>query len=633
MKADSLGLVADIIKPSENFLQIPIYQRNYNWNDTQCTRLLDDIAEIIGSNQEIFLGFIVLAKISDNEFIIIDGQQRIRTIKILLTALQDSAKIIINNSLENENITLEQNYKICLDRINKWLESGIDRDKIFQALNQIRVIKIELDEGENQQQIFESLNSTGLSLSQVDLIRNFLLMHESSDNQEKISNIWQNIARSLETQENLNIFFGHCITFITSSEVKISGENLYSRFVKVFESKNLSRLDFIIELEHLSGIYSAFINSDSCSKYPIEVKKFLDNLRTLKQINAYPFLLHVLEDYQENIIDSGTLAKVLRLIFCYVLRCVICKLPEKKLFNLYMRAFKSENKSNYYESIYKSLVIPDDIDFMSSLISNNLYSDTNLCKFLLIEIENGDSNEILSTENLTIEHIMPQSLTQEWQNIISPEEHKLLLHTLGNLTLTGYNAELANKNFPDKKIIFSRSKTVILNSDIINRDTWTAKEIISRGRRLAKILVKRFTPDTISEPVKPVNAPEKLMKVSLNNAAGKVSEKNLDSFIFDDNTYKQNDYKLMLLDVVKLLDKENPAILNKIARQGYSFTEDGRIYISSDIKLLKNHKQVREGIYLDMGLNAKSVMKFIDSLFTRFCVKKSRFQIIITGQD
>ena len=628
MKADSLRLVADIINSSEN-LRIPIYQRSYNWDEEKITRFLDDFARIIDSGQEIFLGFIVFAKTSENEYIIIDGQQRIKTIKILLNALQDSEKNIIDDSLDNENIRLIQNYKICLERVNKWLESGIDRDKIFQALNQIRVIKIELDEGENQQKIFESLNSTGLSLSQVDLIRNFLLM---GDNQEKIFQIWQNIARNLETQENLNIFFGHYITFTTQNEV--SKENLYNRFVKVFESKNLARLDFIAELEHLSEIYKSFINSDSCKKYPVEVKKFLDDLRTLKQINSYPFLLHVLEDYQENIIDSKTLSKTVRLIFCYVLRCMICRLPDKKLPGLYMRAFK-DDKSNYYESIYKSLVIPDDLDFASSLISNNIYSDTNLCKFLLIEIENGDSKEILSTDNLTIEHIMPQSLTQEWQNIISGEEHKLLLHTLGNLTLTGYNAELANKNFLDKKLIFSRSKTVILNSDVINKDKWTTVEIIARGRRLAKILVKRFTPEKIIEiePAKIVNTPEKLMKISLNNAAEKVNGKNLDSFIFDNKTYKQNNYALMLFEVVKLLDKEKPAMLGKIAREGFSFTEDGRIYISSDIKLLKNHKQIRDGIYLDMGLNAKNIMKFLDSLFTRLCVKKSRFQIVITSTE
>ena len=631
MKADSLRLVADIINSSEN-LRIPIYQRSYNWDEGKITRFLDDFARIIDSGQEIFLGFIVFAKTSENEYIIIDGQQRIKTIKILLNALQDSAKNIIDDSRDNENIRLIQNYKICLERVNKWLESGIDRDKIFQALNQIRVIKIELDEGENQQKIFESLNSTGLSLSQVDLIRNFLLMNESSENQEKVFNIWQNIARNLETQENLNIFFGHYITFTTQNEV--SKENLYNRFIKVFESKNLARLDFIAELEHLSEIYKSFINSDSCKKYPVEVKKFLDDLRTLKQINSYPFLLHVLEDYQENIIDSKTLSKTVRLIFCYVLRCVICRLPDKKLPGLYIRAFK-DDKSNYYESIYKSLVIPDDLDFASSLISNNIYSDTNLCKFLLIEIENGDSKEILSTDNLTIEHIMPQSLTQEWQNIISGEEHKLLLHTLGNLTLTGYNAELANKNFLDKKLIFSRSKTVILNSDVINKDKWTTVEIIARGRRLAKILVKRFTPEKIIEiePAKIVNTPEKLMKISLNNAAEKVNGKNLDSFIFDNKTYKQNNYALMLFEVVKLLDKEKPAMLGKIAREGFSFTEDGRIYISSDIKLLKTHKQIREGIYLDMGLNAKNIMKFLDSLFTRLCVKKSRFQIVITSTE
>ena len=137
------------------------------------------------------------------------------------------------------------------------------------------------------------------------------------------------------------------------------------------------------------------------------------------------------------------------------------------------------------------------------------------------------------------------------------------------------------------------------------------------------------------EPVKPVITPEKikLTKIALDKAAEKVNGKNLDSFIFDNKTYKQSNYALMLFEVVKLLDKEKPAMLGKIAREGFSFTEDKRIYISSDIKRLKNHKQIRDGIYLDMGLNAKNIMKFIDSLFIRFSVKKSRFQIVITSTE
>ena len=602
MKADSIT-ITEI--NNANF-SVPIYHRNYIWNEEQCARLLDDIAKIIASGTEHFFGTMTFAKTSENEYIIIDGHQRLETIKIFVKALNDCANNINDTSTS-------KNYKICLTRVQEWINQEISPDKILAALNLIRIVKIELDSNDDRHAIFESINSTGQNLSQADLIRNFLLI----DEQQELLSVWQKI----NSQTDINIFFAHYITFITSNEV--SGENLYKQLVKIFESKNLSRSDFLNELAHLSEIYKVFTNKDSDSNYPPEVMKYLEILRTLKQISCYPFLLHVFNDYENQIIDSQTLIKTVKLIFCYVIRRIICKLPDNKLASLYGRA----NKQNYYESINKSLVLPDDSTFANALMTSDIYLlDSNLCKFLLTEIENGDSSEILCTDNLTIEHIMPQSLTPEWQSVISSIEHKLYLHTLGNLTMTGYNLELANKNFLDKKIILSRSKAVILNSDLINKTSWTVKEITERGRRLANILVRRFSPEKME-------AAEKIIKVSLSNAPEKVTGKDLDSFMFDNKIYKQNNYASMLLEVVKLLDKDKPTILAKIAKKGYSFTEDKKIYISADSKLLQNPKQIRDGIYIEMGIDTKTIMKFIDSLFARFSVKKSRFQILITAQE
>lgn len=221
-------------------------------------------------------------------------------------------------------------------------------------------------------------------------------------------------------------------------------------------------------------------------------------------------------------------------------------------------------------------------EFERSLKTANVYGNPALCRFLLVDIENGDSKETLNVDGLTVEHIMPQTLGVEW-NYISPEKHDEYVHVLGNLSVSGYNSELSNKSFAEKKkIIKENSKAVILNSDVWDRDTWNIADIASRGQRLADIILKRYEVKRISDDDIEF---EYVTTLTLNNLHD-VTGKKLVNFKFDGETYRQNKYALMLLD--------------KNTEKGYAcFEDDENVFEISKSDLQFDVKAFYQAFYSD----------------------------------
>lgn len=687
MKADSIRLLGDLLNNNKTLFRIPVYQRNYDWSEEHCKRLFDDIERIInGKTQKHFLGSMVYISSNNIEgllhnYIIIDGQQRLTTIMLLLKALGERSKalndentfnditdILYNRNTENFRHKLKAaisddknfaalledryddinrsskiliNYEVCYERVKKWTESEIPPSKILQALYKLEVVSISLTEGQDDPQIiFESINSTGLDLSNADLIRNFLLMNEPE--QERLFNeYWRPIEKNLKEGNdytNLNHFFAHYMVFRTNSPVN-NEKYLYRSFTDFFRQQNYTHEGILRELKPLSEIYKAFVRPCS-SKYHDDVKKYLEGFRTLNQSTCYPFLLHIFDDYEHGVIDSQILSNVVKFLFSYIVRRMICKLQSNslnKLFpSLYSRIFKvSANKAKYYEAVNKFIStlltknrLPSDYEINEALINEDIYSQKALCRFILNEIENGDSKEILSSDNLTIEHIMPQNLNPEWKRIITNEDHQRWLHTLGNLTLSGTNSELSNKSFHEKQEILRESKAVKLNYDIINQDSWTSKEIQGRGERLAKLITERFKTEKINDPELVF---ESLTRITLDDDFDKVTNSYLDAFVFDDEDYKQSYFALMLVDVVKLLDEMKPGVLERLAKE--NFTAGWKPYITyENTSSMNNPREIRDGIFIELSMSAKAIMKFINELFEEFEVSKSRFYILINNK-
>lgn len=688
MDAHKLWMLRDFIGTNKVLFRIPVYQRNYDWSETNCNRLLDDVYSIMNTGDKHFLGTIVFMAarsggFSLQEYIIIDGQQRLTTLMLILKALSLVAEkvgdicyheieeqylhnkycdeeykvklkpiksdnnqfiLLLNDKIDDmdEDTHIYQNFILCKERFERWYKQGIKPSQVLEALTKLEIVEIVLTKGEDDPQvIFESINSTGLDLSNADLIRNFLLMNV--DDQERLyEEYWLPIEKKLRKKtdySNMDAFFMQYIIYKTSKPT--NNRQLYNNFVKLFKDNNYTQEAILKELKYYSEIFQAFVYGNE--KYSETINRLLKSLRILNQTTCYPFLLHVFDDYHKKIIDQTTVEKILHFILSYLLRRLVCGVQSNSLRGLftylYNRIFKvSINKQKYYESINKFLftistkdVVPPVAEFEKSLQTSNVYSNNALCRFLLIDIENGDSKEILQAENLTIEHIMPQTLSSDW-SYIKPEEHEEYLHTLGNLSVTGYNSELSNKSFKEKQeIIKENSKAIVLNSDILDKDIWNIQSIKLRAKRLAGIVMSRYSIERIIDNSIEF---EYIDTMTLDNYDD-VTGKKLVSFKLFDEIYRQNKYALMLMDVIKLLDKKRPGKLSELANSNYSFTSTKRkhVHLNTTGEGMRSPWKVMDGIYLEANLSAWSCVRFIESLIIEFGFDKTQFSFNVIAEE
>ena len=688
MDAHKLWMLRDFIGTNKVLFRIPVYQRNYDWSESNCNRLLDDIYDIMQSGDKHFLGTIVFMAAKSGgfalqEYIIIDGQQRLTTLMLILKALSVVAEsvgddcyheieeqylhnkycdeefkvklkpiksdnnqftLLLEDKIDemDEDTHIYHNFMLCKDRFERWAERGINPSQVLDALTKLEIVEIVLTKGEDDPQvIFESINSTGLELSNADLIRNYLLMN--SDDQEKLyENYWLHIEKTLRNKmdySNLDAFFMQYIVYKTSKPV--NSRQLYNSFVKLFKDSGYSQESILKELRYYAEIFGAFVYGSA--KYSERINRLLYRLRVLNQTTCYPFLLHVFDDYHQGVIDEETVEKILQFILAYLLRRMVCGVPSNTLRGLftylYNRIFKvASNKQKYYETLNKFLftvsskdVIPSAGEFERALQKANIYGNNALCRFLLLDIENGDSKEILQAENLTIEHIMPQTLSADWSHI-RPEEHEEYLHTLGNLSVTGYNSELSNKSFAEKQdIIRENSKAVILNSDVLDKESWNIATIQARAKRLAGIVMTRYKIDRIVDDSIEFEYIETLTLDDYDEVTGK----KLVSFKLFGETYRQNKYALMLLDVIKLLDKKSPGKLQTLAENNYSFNSTKRkhVHLNIDGSGMRWPWKVADGIYLEANLSAWSCIRFIENLLSEFGFEKDQFSFNIVAEE
>lgn len=688
MDAHKLWMLRDFIGTNKVLFRIPVYQRNYDWSESNCNRLLDDIYGIIQSGDKHFLGTIVFMAAKSGgfalqEYIIIDGQQRLTTLMLILKALSVVAEsvgddcyheieeqylhnkycdeefkvklkpiksdnnqflLLLEDKIDemDEDTHIYHNFMLCKERFERWAERGINPSQVLDSLTKLEIVEIVLTKGEDDPQvIFESINSTGLELSNADLIRNYLLMN--ADDQEKLyENYWLYIEKTLRNKmdySKLDAFFMQYIVYKTSKPV--NSRQLYNSFVKLFKDSGYSQESILKELRYYAEIFGAFVYGSD--KYSDRINKLLYRLRVLNQTTCYPFLLHVFDDYHQGVIAEETVEKILQFILAYLLRRMVCGVPSNTLRGLftylYNRIFKvASNKQKYYETLNKFLftvsskdVIPSAAEFERALQKANIYGNNALCRFLLLDIENGDGKEILQAENLTIEHIMPQTLSADWSHI-RPEEHEEYLHTLGNLSVTGYNSELSNKSFAEKQeIIRENSKAVILNSDVLDKESWSVADIQARAKRLAGIVLARYKIDRVLDDSIEF---EYIETLTLDNY-DEVTGKKLVSFKLFGETYRQNKYALMLLDVIKLLDKKIPGKLQTLAENNYSFNSTKRkhVHLNLDGLGMRWPWKVTDGIYLEANLSAWSCVRFIENLLSEFGFEKDQFSFNIVAEE
>ena len=525
---------------------IPIYQRTYSWTKKQCEQLWADIIRISeNENTSVhFIGSIVyiedgLNQASDISHLrIIDGQQRLATILLFLTALGEAieankssngiSKVKIQNAYllnrdeegekyykliltqsdkntlmdildgrelsENSSKNLVNNYEFFKEQIKN---CNLDLDSLYRGFLKLIIVDIALDNHDNPQLIFESLNSTGLELSQADLIRNYVLMGLERQVQNEIyKNYWYKMEENFGHSDGSEYFDRFMRDYLTIKINVIPKENeVYSTFKRFFKMENKPVEELVKDIYYYSKFFTflAFVKTPDSN-----IAQKIHDINSLRVDVAYPFLLEIFVDFDKNVISREEFLEILDLLESYVFRRQICDIPTNSLNKTFAGLYKMINKTDYLPSLKSVLVLkesyrrfPTDAEFFQQFQVKNIYNFRSK-NYLFRKLENFERKELVNIDEYSIEHIMPQNenvpsvwreeLGENWQEI-----HERFVHKVGNLTLTGYNSELRDKSFKEKQNIEGgfRDSPIRLNSGIATLEHWNKQEIQKRSKRLA----------------------------------------------------------------------------------------------------------------------------------------------------
>ncbi|GHT07481.1 hypothetical protein FACS189426_00960 [Bacteroidia bacterium] len=523
----------DIIEGTKQYV-IPLFQRTYSWTNKEWEILWKDLVELceMENPRTHFIGSIVnMPTVSVPEgvakYLLIDGQQRLTTIFILLALLRDKAKQNDSNSrFANEiNDTLLVNqykdgidyFKLMPTQIDRTVFENLIKGKIVETESQIieaykffekklkqtnfehekikkiitsyfSVVSIVLDADDNPYLVFESLNAKGRPLTQADLIRNYFFMRIHVDKQEEIyTEFWLPMQKALD--ENLTEFIRH---FLMRNGGIVKQTDVYYALKENVSSQNA--IAYLTELQNFSVYYQRLLNPDFESD--AQLKKCIKRLNRIEVTTAYPLLLNFYNDYVNNTISRDDFVAILQILENYLIRRFVCNIPTNQLNKIfptiYPQVKSADNIVESFKTVLQSKGYPKDNEFESRFRETKFYGggDRQVKTKLILETleENFAHKENVSFDNLTIEHIMPQTLSEWWQKELGEEwaeTHDLFLHTIGNLTLTAYNSELSNDDFPTKKRTYSESH-LDLNKYFADKLNWTKEEIEKRAAILAK---------------------------------------------------------------------------------------------------------------------------------------------------
>lgn len=680
MKIESGRMLNDYIEPNKKQYCIPVFQRDYAWTEEQCTKLFEDIVMAYKKDRPHFCGSFVYAPLGSKKhidsYIIIDGQQRFTTLYILIKALADSAdddrdKEALQRYLYNEDKfgrygldeksklklkpvktdndqllllmsgKIEQmdksrrgiiyhNYMLFMQLIKSFLEESSANSVLMinDGIEKLICADIRLDTDDNAQEIFERINSTGIKLGLADLIRNYILMTDTD--QERLYEEYWLTVQNLLPDKLLDNFFIDYLNMKSDGFVKES--EAYKSFKQVYVEGKYDNEKMLQEILHYAKQYYVFCYGSS--DFGAEVNKALAGLRKLKQTTVYLFLFRVFDDYENGIINKNELARVLKMLLSYSIRRLVCEIGSNTLRGLYKTLYgrvfeQKENKNTYYDSLVSFFLqqtskntIPSDNEFVTALQEKNLYSKNALCKYLLCAIEN-QGKETLDTENLSIEHIMPQNknLSMSWQKMLGENwqsVHEKYLHTLGNLTLTGYNSELGDKPFEKKKEKLEETIThiAVLYSDVKDKSEWNSVNMEKRAKRLAEIILKLFP---IEQPKTKIEFTDPHYKLYTLANPDDATYKTVNYFEFLGERVNVSSFAEMVRSIAQILYDMDNSIIDDMAKKheplpewttpAFSYEEDG----------VRNPFKLRNcNIYISTGYSASACIFFIRGLMKKY---------------
>ena len=544
--------ITKLFSESDTVFSIPVYQRDYNWQEKQCQRLFKDILQT-GKNEKVssyFLGSIVyihdgIYGVGEKEFHVIDGQQRMTTLTLLFlaiyfklkgTILAKDADKIYNQYVVNPYSEKEIKLKLLPPEENLYILNKISHNKFneleaFQDRNMLKnylffekelenlsfddmkhlsngiekliYIDIALEKGKDDpQKIFESLNSTGLDLSQGDLIRNYILMDLERGEQNRIyKEIWIPIENNCKVSDGSEItsYVSDFIRdYLTLKTEKISSKpKVFETFKAYYEKENDEKLE---DMKKYSEAYS-YIIKPSLEK-DRDIQRELDYLKSLDKTVINTFLIGILKDYKDNILEKDELLNILILLQSYLWRRYITEKPTNALNKIFQGMYgKISRSGNYYENLVDVLMaedFPTDEELESALKLKNVYKDKEKLNYVFKKLENYNHNELIDFENekITIEHIFPQKPNKAWKENYSDNELEQMISfkdTISNLTLTGSNSNLSNKAFHEKRddeVHGYRNSKLYMNKYLGRLEEWNLLSMEARFESLYDDIIK-----------------------------------------------------------------------------------------------------------------------------------------------
>ncbi|WQW77564.1 DUF262 and DUF1524 domain-containing protein [Helicobacter pylori] len=645
MKADATTLLEFFEQNQTNQFVIPIYQRLYSWKKEQCEQLWDDIIKI-GGNDKMnghFIGSILYVldgnTHSNNPLLIIDGQQRLTTITLLLIALRNhlseeveifekfSRKKIENRYLINSDKDGDKKFRLILSESDKdTLLSLIDKDRrkpselslkimenfklfeewirkntgkletIFEGLEKLMIVWIALEKGKDDPQlIFESMNSKGIELTQTDLIRNYIVMETEVEKQEYFYNqYWRAMEEDFKQNEKLfDRFVKHYLTIKTG---KIPNEKrVYEAFKDYQQKEGIEIEDLLKDLQKYCGYFCQIAFKKEADK---DLNKALSFLVDLEMDVVYPLLLELYSDYIDGVLSKQDFIPIIALTESYLCRRAVCGLGTNSLNKVFPFVTKKINKDQYLESIKvhfgyltEKQRFPNNDEFKEHFITIEFYHFKKI-KYFLERLEKSDTKEPIDTQKCNIEHIIPQTLTPEWQRDLGENFqaiHEKYLHTIGNLTLTGYNQEYSNNSFREKRDMEKgfKQSPLRLNQNLKNLESFGEKEIEKRANDLADWALKIWIYPKLDAETLEKYKPKKEKKV------------------YDLSSYKFGSHSRELFDILR---KEIKALDERITEKfnqeyiSYMFdknfvdivvqTKDLKLYLNMPFNELQDEKNL-----------------------------------------
>ncbi|MGL2891407.1 GmrSD restriction endonuclease domain-containing protein [Helicobacter pylori] len=600
MKAEATTLLGFFEENQNNQFVIPIYQRVYSWEKEQCEQLWDDIIKIGGNDKmnRHFIGsilYVLDGNTPSSPLLIIDGQQRLTTITLLCIALRnhlsDEVKreeiesYLINNNKDGDkkfrlilsesdkdtllslidknkrkpsepSVKIVENFKL----FEKWISENTDKlETIFKGLEKLMIVYIALDKGKDDPQlIFESMNSKGIELAQTDLIRNYIIMETETEEKQKdfYNGYWRAMEEDFKQNETLfKRFVRHYLTIKTGKIPNI--KKVYKAFKDYQQKERIEIEDLLKDLQKYCGYFCQIAFKKEADK---DLNKALSFLVDLEMDVVYPLLLELYSDYRDGVLSDQDFISIIALTESYICRRAVCGLGKNSLDKIFPSFTKKIDKNQYLESIKAHFLslekttgkFPKDSEFKDSLITIDFYK-LQKNKYFFERLENFDTNEPVNTEKCNTEHIMPQTLTPEWQKDLGENFeaiHEKYLHTIGNLTLTGYNSEYGNNSFREKRDMEKgfKQSSLKLNQNLKDLESFGEKEIEKRANDLADRALKIWTYPKLEAETLEKYKPKKEKKEKKEKEEYKLKK---EKKVYDLSSYKFSSNSRELFDILR----------------------------------------------------------------------------------